>query len=70
VGVAVFGAIANAIIASAAGGESDPGTVQAASTAVFVATAIVAALTIVAALAMPRARVEDVEVAAAAPAAE
>lgn len=70
VGVAVFGAIANAIIAGSVNGEKDPGTVQAASTAVFVATAIVAALTIAAALAMPRARVEDVEVAAAAPAAE
>jgi EmrB/QacA subfamily drug resistance transporter len=62
VGVAVFGAIANSIIAGSIGGEKDPATVQAASTAVFVAVAVVAVLTIAAALAMPRARVEDVEI--------
>ncbi|MFF1635609.1 MDR family MFS transporter [Leifsonia sp. NPDC058248] len=61
VGVAIFGAIANSIIAQSAGGEHDPATVQAASTAVFVAVAIVAVLTIAAGFAMPRARVEDVE---------
>jgi hypothetical protein len=64
VGVAVFGAIANAIILSTAGGSAGartPGAVQAASTAVFTAVAVVAALTIVAGLAMPRSRVEDVE---------
>jgi EmrB/QacA subfamily drug resistance transporter len=62
VGVAVFGAIANSIIAGSIGGEQDPATVQAASTAVFVAVAVVAVLTIAAGLAMPRARVEDVEI--------
>lgn len=67
VGVAVFGAIANAIILSSAGAEGasgahSPGAVQAASTAVFTSVAIVAALTIVAGLAMPRSRVEDVEI--------
>jgi EmrB/QacA subfamily drug resistance transporter len=62
VGVAVFGAIANSIIAGSIGGEKDPATVQAASTAVFVAVAVVAVLTIAAGLAMPRARVEDVEI--------
>ncbi|WP_431277817.1 MFS transporter [Leifsonia poae] len=70
VGVAVFGAIANSIIASSIGGEHDPATVQAASTAVFIAVAIVSVLTITAALAMPRARVEDVEFSAQATPAE
>ena len=63
VGVAVFGAIANAIIAQSAAGEHDPATVQAASGAVFAAVAVVAVLTIGACFAMPRARVEDVELA-------
>lgn len=67
VGVAVFGAIANSIISGSAGGEHDPATVEAASGAVFLAVAIVAVLTIAAGLAMPRARVEDVEVARPAP---
>ena len=70
VGVALFGAIANGIIASSAGGAKDPGTVQAASTAVFVAVAIAAAFTIVAGIAMPRSRVEDVELRRPTPAAE
>ena len=61
VGVAVFGAIANAIIGGSAAGAHDAGTIQSASTAVFVAVAIAAVLTIVAGLAMPRSRVEDVE---------
>lgn len=62
VGVAVFGAIANAIIGPESGGAPYPHAVQDASTAVFSAVAIVAALTIVAGLIMPRSRVEDVEV--------
>ncbi|MGH1526013.1 MDR family MFS transporter [Leifsonia sp. L25] len=61
VGVAVFGAIANAIILSSTGGAHSPAAVQGASTAVFTAVAVVAALTIVAGVAMPRSRVEDVE---------
>ena len=65
VGVAIFGAVANAIIGASAGGAHDPGTVQSASTAVFVSVAIAAALTIVAVIAMPRSRVEDVELASA-----
>lgn len=60
VGVAVFGAIANSIIAGSSGGEHDPATVQAAATAVFVSVAVVSALTIVAGASMPRSRVEDV----------
>ena len=70
VGVAVFGAIANAIIGASAAGAHDPAAVQGASTAVFVAVAIAAVLTIVAGLAMPRSRVEDVEVGRAQAAAE
>ncbi|MGN7798175.1 MDR family MFS transporter [Leifsonia sp. 22587] len=61
VGVAVFGAIANSIIAGSAGGAKSPETIQSASTAVFVAVAIATVLTIAAGLAMPRSRVEDVE---------
>ena len=75
VGVAVFGAIANAIIgatasgaAGGAGGTHAPATIQSASTAVFVAVAIAAVLTILAGLAMPRSRVEDVELARTSPA--
>ncbi len=66
VGVAVFGAIANAIILSASGGAHSPAAVQSASTAVFVSVAVVAVLTIVAGLLMPRSRVEDVELGRAA----
>jgi len=70
VGVAVFGAIANAIIAQSSAGEHDPATVQHASSAVFLAVAIVAILTIAAGFAMPRARVEDVELSQQSPIAE
>ncbi|MFF1573002.1 MDR family MFS transporter [Leifsonia sp. NPDC058292] len=70
VGVAVFGAIANAIIAGSAAGEHDPATVQAASSTVFLAVAVVAILTIAAGFAMPRARVEDVELSRQSPVAE
>ena len=69
VGVAVFGAIANTIFRTG-GGEQDPHTVEAAAGAVFVAVAVTAALMLVAALAMPPSRVEDVEFAPAAPAAD
>ena len=65
VGVAIFGAVANAIIGGSAAGVHDPATVQIASTAVFVSVAIAAALTIVAVIAMPRSRVEDVALASA-----
>ena len=53
IGVAVFGAIANAVYAGSPHGESDPHTVVAASTAVFLAVTIVAALTVVAVISMP-----------------
>ncbi len=60
VGVAIFGAIANGIIAGA-GGPSSAAAIQDASTAVFGAVLIVILLTFGAAIAMPRARVQDVE---------
>ena len=63
VGVAIFGAIANAIIAGTPQGEHDPATVEAAAGAVFLAVAIAAVLTIGAGLAMPKGRVEDIEMA-------
>ena len=56
VGVAIFGAVANAIFVTAGGSSSEPdaAAVTSASTAVFVAVAIAAALTLIAALSMPR----------------
>ncbi|MFS0894611.1 MFS transporter [Microbacterium sp. 179-I 3D3 NHS] len=53
VGVAIFGAISNAVIARGAGPD-DPGTIIAASFWVFVAVAVTAVLTLVAASFMPR----------------
>ncbi|CAD5998711.1 membrane protein of unknown function [Agreia sp. COWG] len=61
VGVAIFGAVANAIFAAGDGGEGDPVVLTAASGAVFVAVLVGTAFTLVAALAMPQSRVEDVE---------
>ncbi|MET0726014.1 MAG: MDR family MFS transporter [Leifsonia sp.] len=61
VGVAVFGAIANTIIASSPDGAQDVDGVAAAAGAVFLAVTIAAALTVVAALAMPRSRAHDPE---------
>jgi EmrB/QacA subfamily drug resistance transporter len=55
VGVAVYGAISNAVLA-AGGGEHDPATVVHASTWVFVAAAVTAALMLLAILAMPKDR--------------
>ncbi|WP_449407011.1 MFS transporter [Microbacterium maritypicum] len=52
-GVAVFGAISNAVIARGAGPQ-DPGTIVDASFWVFVAAAVVAVLTLIAAVFMPR----------------
>ncbi len=53
IGVAVFGAVANAIYAGVPGGESDPQTIVSASTAVFIAVLVSAVLTVVAVIAMP-----------------
>ncbi|WP_255546005.1 MDR family MFS transporter [Glaciihabitans sp. dw_435] len=54
VGVAIFGAVANAIFASHGGDTTDPTTIEAASASVFFAVLIVAVATVAAALAMPR----------------
>ncbi len=67
VGVAVFGAIANAIFAASAGGQRDPDAVIAASGAVFLAVGVCALATVVAGLLMPESRVEDTEIARAEP---
>ena len=53
VGVAVFGAISNAIISQGAGPD-DPGTIVHASVGVFIAVAVTALLTLLAASFMPR----------------
>ncbi|WP_309076075.1 MFS transporter [Paenarthrobacter sp.] len=53
IGVAVFGAIANAIYANGPGGGPDPQTTVHASTAVFLAVLVSAVLTVVAVLVMP-----------------
>jgi len=57
-GVAVFGAISNAVIARGAG-PGDPATIVSASVCVFVSAAVVAALTLAAAFFMPRDSVEE-----------
>jgi MFS family permease len=53
IGVAVFGAVANAIYAGTPGENTDPSTVVAASGAVFLAVLAAAVLTVVAVVAMP-----------------
>jgi EmrB/QacA subfamily drug resistance transporter len=60
VGVAIFGAIANAILA-ASGGENSPHAVEGATLSVFIAVVIAALATALAALAMPRHRHEPIE---------
>jgi EmrB/QacA subfamily drug resistance transporter len=54
IGAAIFGAVANGIIASNGGNENDPNTVALASTGVFIGVAIVAVLLLVAVIAMPK----------------
>ncbi|MEL4319096.1 MDR family MFS transporter [Leifsonia sp. YIM 134122] len=61
VGVAVFGAIANTIIAASPDAEADKTAVADAATAVFLAVTVAAVLTVIAALAMPRASAQDLE---------
>jgi len=56
VGAAVLGAVANGVIASLGGDESDPATIISASTAVFVGAAAMAVLLLAATLMMPRER--------------
>jgi MFS family permease len=53
-GAAVLGAIANGVILSLGGDETDAGTMSAAAGAVFVATAVVAIVLLLSAIAMPR----------------
>ncbi|MBN9184215.1 MAG: MFS transporter, partial [Microbacterium sp.] len=60
VGVAVFGAVANTIIASR-GGSSDPGAIQAGTIAVFVGVALGALVLILATLLIPRVTIADEE---------
>lgn len=54
VGVAVFGAVANAIIAGSGGTEHDRASIVASSTGVFVAVLVCGLLTLAAAAAIPR----------------
>jgi len=54
VGAAIFGAVANGVIAAHGGNENDPRTVALASTGVFIGIAITAALIVLAVLAMPK----------------
>jgi EmrB/QacA subfamily drug resistance transporter len=61
VGVAIFGAVANGVIARSGLGEHSPVAIHAASTAVFVAVLVAAFATIAGGLAMPQAHVDDVE---------
>ncbi len=60
VGVAIFGAVANAVIARNGGAASVP-AIERGSEAVFLAVVIAAALLLAAGLLMPSTRVEDVE---------
>jgi MFS family permease len=52
-GVAIFGAVANAVYAGTPNGDMDPYTIVSASAAVFLAVLITASLTVVAVIAMP-----------------
>ncbi|MEO6944760.1 MAG: MFS transporter [Lacisediminihabitans sp.] len=54
VGVAIFGAVGNAIIVASGASETDPAAIESASAGVFIAVAIAAAATVAAAFAMPR----------------
>jgi MFS family permease len=60
VGVAIFGAVANRIIASS-GGTGTPSAIRDASAAVFLATVVAALLGLAAGLFMPQTRAEDLE---------
>lgn len=61
VGVAVFGAVANGVIAETGLGAHHPAAIQAASAAVFVGVVVAAIATFAGAIAMPRAHVDDIE---------
>nr|WP_274707936.1 MFS transporter [Arthrobacter sp. H16F315] len=53
IGVAVFGAVANAIYSGTPGGSTDPHTIVSASGAVFLSVLVGAVLTVIAVIAMP-----------------
>ncbi|WP_188679700.1 MFS transporter [Subtercola lobariae] len=59
VGVAIFGAIANSIYASHAGGQNDPATIALATGSAFLAVLVCAVAIVVAAFAMPDARLQS-----------
>ena len=59
IGVAIFGAVANAIYAATPGGNTDPQTIASASEAVFLAVFAGALLTVVAVIAMPTISLPD-----------
>ncbi|GAA1804913.1 MDR family MFS transporter [Agromyces neolithicus] len=61
VGVAIFGAVANGVIARSGLGEHSPVAIQSASAAVFLSVVVAAVVTIAAAIAMPAAHVDDIE---------
>lgn len=61
VGVAVFGAVANGVIAESGLGPHEPAAIQTASAAVFVGVVVAAAATFAGAIAMPRGHVDDIE---------
>ncbi len=54
VGVAIFGAVANAIFVASGTSEKVPATVEAASASVFLSVVIAAVATVIAAITMPR----------------
>jgi EmrB/QacA subfamily drug resistance transporter len=60
VGVAIFGAVANSVIASN-GGDASPSAIRDGSAAVFLATLVAALVSIAAGLLMPPTRAEDVQ---------
>ncbi|HET8768242.1 MAG TPA: MFS transporter, partial [Pedococcus sp.] len=57
-GAAVFGAVANAVVASTGRPETDPATATSSGRAVFVAVLLAAALTVVAGVLMPSVRAD------------
>jgi len=67
VGVAIFGAVANAIFAASPAGEDSPAAVEAASASVFLAVAVTAVAVVIAAVAMPRRRHSSLPSTGAAP---
>lgn len=65
IGVAVFGAIANAVYAGTPHGDTNPRTIVAAASAVFLAVMIAAVLTVIAVIGMPATKpVKQVQAAA------